>query len=566
LGHKPIEAFFDIGPETPDALIGDALRLQQILLNLTSNAVKFTSTGEVVISVRCLKHMDAAQEARVTLQFFVRDTGVGISAEQLGPIFDGFTQADASTSRMYGGSGLGLAISARLAALMSGQVAVSSTLGRGSEFRLEVPMTLGRSAPQAAPEGMPSALSILIVDDHPLARDVLTRTCAAFGWQATAVDGGAAGLKELCRSGAEGSDYDLLLLDWHMPGMNGLEMLRQAYATPGIGLPLVVLMAPIFELEQAVAASDDIELDGIVTKPMLPSSLLEAVTRAYSGDYASTLPLAGKSDRRLAGMRLLVAEDNQLNREVVEQILTRAGAEVVLVADGVAAVAALRQDDAHFDAVLMDIQMPLLDGYGATRIIREELGLLDLPIIAVTAFAQPQDLEKTRLAGMVGHVVKPLDVEDLLDLLLAERRAVAVRSLKSQTVAAQNAPIAVVLIGLDIAAGLKVFGGNATKYTDILRMFELQHGGDVDEAHRLYGIDNPQDAMRLLHGLGGVASLLQANGLARLAILAETAMRDGKAEVVPVFFDELQAAMHSVKQSILQFKTSGAELNAILVD
>lgn len=559
LGHKPVETIFDVGPEIPDALIGDALRLQQILLNLTSNAVKFTSTGVIVISVHRLPQEDASQGAQVALQFCVRDTGIGIATGQLGIIFDAFSQAEASTGRMYGGSGLGLTISARLAALMGGKIGVESTLGQGSEFCFEVPLTLGCSTSQGAPEGIPSVLNILIIDDHPLTRDILTRTCTAFGWQASAVDSGAAGLHELHRSAAAGRHYDLLLLDWHMPDMDGLAMLRQAYATPGIGLPLVVLMTTIFELERAVAASDDIELDGIATKPMLPTNLLEAVTRAYCGDYAPAVPLAAIGDRRLAGLRLLVAEDNLLNQEVVEQVLTRAGATVVLVANGVAAVAALRLDAEHFDAVLMDIQMPLMDGYTATRIIREELGLLNLPIIAVTAFAQPQDLERSRLAGMVGHVVKPLDVEDLLDTLLVERRSAVGRSTERQDFARHNMTAASKLDGLDIAAGLKVFGGDANKYRGILHKFVQMHGGDVDEGRRLFSVRDSEAAIRLLHGLSGVASLLQAHGLASLARAAEEALRSSKAIGIPVLFDQLQADMDRVKESIHQFEATYVE-------
>jgi CheY-like chemotaxis protein len=396
-------------------------------------------------------------------------------------------------------------------------------------------------------------LSVLIVDDHPLARVLLTQTCAAFGWQAKAVDSGAAGLKELSLSVAEERDYDLLLLDWRMPGMDGLEMLRQAYATPGIGLPLVVLMASISELEQAVAASDDLSLDAIAVKPLTPGSLLETVTRAYTGECVTPLAPAGKSDRCLFGMRLLVAEDNELNQEVIGQMLTRVGADVVMVGDGAAVLDELRLDSGRFDAVLMDIQMPLMDGYTATRIIREELGLLDLPIIAVTAYARPGDREKSRLAGMVGHVVKPLDVEDLLDLLVQKRQAVGARSAERQDAECQAGSGVIELAGLDIGTALEAFGGDVKKYVAILRKFIVQHGGDIDEARRLFGVDDPETS-RLLHGLGGVAGFLQAKELARVAIAAEDAIRDAHVDLMPGLFDELQAAMQTVKESIQRFE------------
>ncbi|HET6718679.1 MAG TPA: response regulator, partial [Rhodocyclaceae bacterium] len=409
VGNKPIEVLFDVAPDVPDGLHGDARRLQQILLNLTGNAAKFTATGVIVLSVRLLSR--SADQA--SLQFCVRDTGIGISPEQQARIFEVFTQGDASTSRRYGGAGLGLAISARLASLMGGRIEVESTEERGSKFCFSLALGLSDQRALTPPVESLGDLRILIVDDHPLAREILGRTCAACGWQVTAVASGAAALDELRQSAAAGRDYDLMLLDWRMPELDGIAMLRQAYATPGIGLPLVVLMAATPELEQAVAASDDLHLDGIVAKPATPATLFDAVRRAYSGENVELPAEVVAPPRRLAGKRLLVAEDNELNQQVIEQILSRAGAEVVIASNGLAAVEALRSSAAKFDAVLMDIQMPVMDGYAATRVIRDELGRAELPIIAVTAYAQTADREKSRAAGMSGHIVKPIDVDSL---------------------------------------------------------------------------------------------------------------------------------------------------------
>lgn len=549
---KPIEALFDVAADIPDALIGDAMRLQQVLLNLTSNAAKFTQSGVIVVSVRCLARSVAPDGERLTLQFAVRDTGIGVPSTKLDDIFDGFVQADVSTSRLYGGSGLGLAISARLAKLMGGQIEVDSVLGQGSEFRFSVPLMLGQSEPRVAPPDIPAALSILIVDDHPLAREILTRTCAALGWQAHGVDSGAAGLLELQRSTAEGCDYDLLLLDWRMPGMDGLQMLRQANATAGIGLPLVVLMASTFELEQVVAASGDLYLDAIADKPMTPAGLFEAVSRAYSGESSAILPTPHKTDRRLGNMRILVAEDNALNQELIEQILIRAGAEVVMVSNGQAAVEALRAPSAQFNAVLMDIQMPVMDGYTATRIIREELGRVDLSIIAVTAFARPEDREKSRLAGMVGHIVKPINVEDLLNFM-ANERLDAARKLAPSSDPARQVRALLALPGLDVAAALNAFGDDKEKYGELLRKLVAHHGGDVAQARRLFNAQDVPGACALCHGLAGVAAMMWATELACLAAAAELALHDGKTEVVQVLFDELQAAMQTLHLSIDQF-------------
>lgn len=546
LGSKPIEVLFDVAADVPDALIGDATRLQQILLNLTGNAVKFTETGTIVLNVGSLAQ-DAAQ---VSLQFSVRDSGIGIAGEQLNAIFERFTQAEASTRRLYGGSGLGLAICDRLIKLMGGRISVSSTLGQGSEFRFSVSLALSDAA-QVMPESQLGVLSVLIIDDHDLARQLFARTCTDLGWQVCALDSAVAGLKELERSAAAEQDYDLMLVDWHMPGMDGIAMLRRAYANPAIRLPLVLLMAPILELEQAVAASDDLHLDGLAAKPMTSVDLLSAVTRAYAGECTGMLSLRAKTDRRLAHMRLLVAEDNELNQEVIEQILSRAGAELVLVGNGLAAVQALQAPAAHFDAVLMDIQMPVMDGYAATKIIREELGMRDLPIIAVTAFARPEDRERSRLAGMVGHIVKPIDVEDLLDLVASKRApAPAAPNQTAHRVAQHSAAL---LPGLDVATALQHFGGDQKKYRELLVKFMLKHGGDVREARRLFELDDIKAARALLHDLHGVASILRATDLARVAMAAEGALLDGApSAILSRLFDEMLELMLTLEASVAQ--------------
>ena len=542
---KPIEALFDIAPGIPDRLIGDAMRVQQILINLVGNAVKFTETGEIAVSVRCL----AQSATQVTLRFSVRDTGIGIPREQLKPIFEAFAQAHPSTNRLYGGTGLGLTISARLAALMGSHIEVASVEGDGSEIGFTVALERAADAGPAT-DSLPG-LRVLIIDDHPLARAVLARACADFGWQAKAVDSAAAGLDALRQSAAAGVDFDLLLVDWRMPEIDGIEMLRQANEAADIRLPLVVLMVPTFELEQAVAACDDLYLDSLLSKPTTPLALLEAVTRAHSGNSAGNLPPPGRPSQRLAGMRLLVAEDNDLNQLVVEQMLTRAGAEVVVAANGLAAVEALRPPTAHFDAVLMDIQMPVMDGYTATRIIRDELGRHDLPIIAVSAYARPEDREKSRRSGMAGHIVKPIAVGDLLDIVRGEaRNPVHDRRDPAATAAACELP------GVDLATALKAFGNDRQKYGSILRQFVVDHANDIAQARRLFDDGDRQRAASLVHDLRGMASMVRAMEMAHLAAATEGAI--GKEDQVPALFDELEAAMNVLAASIDQIEAMAA--------
>jgi PAS domain S-box-containing protein len=548
---KPIEIIFDVPHDIPDMLVGDSLRLQQILLNLTNNAVKFTNAGEIVIAIR--QSASKADETGVTLNFSVRDTGIGIPADKLEHIFDVFTQADSSISRTHGGSGLGLAICARLAELMGGVVEVESTPGQGSEFRLSLALRKEESSAQVSEEQAAGEMSLLIVDDHPLVRANLLQACDGFGWQAKAVDSGPAALEELARSAAEGRDYDILLLDWRMPDMDGLQMLREARRTPGIGLPLVVLMASASEVAEAIAAGDDEYLDGVLAKPIWPASLQEAVRNAWSGEFPELQTSPVRHDRRLAGLRLLVAEDNDINRELIEGILVRAGAEVVLAVNGQAAVEALKAEP-HFDGVLMDVQMPVMDGFAATRVIREELGLRDLPIVAVTAHAGAADLERSRSAGMNGLVLKPLQVDDLLDFIAGDGR---MRDLRSTGKNAENAYPLLDLPGLEPNA-LDRFGGDAAYYGEILRQFASRHGGEAAEVKTLFERGDFAGATRMVHQLGGVAAFLRATELPVLTTRIEKILAGPAPRSAAPLLTELADAMETLLTSIARFDSENA--------
>jgi len=556
---KPIEALFDVASGIPDRLVGDALRIQQILINLVGNAVKFTEAGEIAVSVSCL----AQSATQVTLQFGVRDTGIGIASEQLEPIFEAFAQAPSPANRLYGGTGLGLTISARLAALMGSRIEISSVEGSGSEFGFAV--TLGRADDVSVVPAPLPGLRVLIIDDHPQARAILARACAGFDWQAKVVDSAAAGLDELRRTAFVGREYDLLLVDWRMPEMDGIEMLRQAKEAADISLPLVVLMVSTFEQQQAVAASDDLYIDSLLSKPTTPLGLLEAVTRAHSGDFSGSLPPPGRPSQRLAGMRLLVAEDNDLNQLVVEQMLTRAGAEVVVATNGLEAVEALRSPTAQFDAVLMDIQMPVMNGYSATRIIRDELGRRELPIIAVSAYALPEDREASRRAGMSGHIVKPIALEDLLEIVSGKSRANPAQDLPPPGATQTTVASPIDLPGVDVAEALKAFGDDQQKYAAILRQFVVGHAEDIEQARRLFGDGDRKSAASLVHDFCGMASMVRAMEMAHLAAAAERSI--GNEDAVPPLFDELEVAMTALAESIDQIDAMAAgQSNDPLVD
>jgi len=553
-GLRSIESVFDVAMDIPDSLIGDEMRLRQIVLNLCANAIKFTHAGEIVLSVRCLQ----LGETEVTLQFSIRDTGIGIPLDKQSSIFDEFTQADSSISRTFGGTGLGLSISARLVRLMGGKISVNSTPGLGSVFSFQVNMALGPNNDATFDNHLPVGLRVLIVDDHPLAREIQTRHCHSLGWLPTEVASGQEGLQELRRSVAVDCPYDILLLDWHMPGMDGLEMLQLAENLADISLPLVILMSPSSELAQAELAAAEYALDGLVAKPLLIDALKDAVLRAYAGEFTEILPTLGKPDRPLSGVRLLVAEDNMLNQEVIEQVLTQAGACVVMVSNGLAAVAALRANESNFDVVLMDIQMPVMDGYTATRVIRDELGLLDLPIIAVTANAQPDDREKTRQAGMVGHLVKPLNVKDLLSLVAhfcktSEKVLLPLISLEQEPLSA-TLSMPQVDRAVDTDAVLAMFGGQEAKCLEILQKFCAQHGSDGEKLRQMLLDHKLQASIELVHELCGIAGFLIAKPLAKLTSLAEEAIRREQLSLLPSLLDEIDQALQAIYFETCEFE------------
>jgi PAS domain S-box-containing protein len=432
VGERDVEVLYEIDPALPSWAVGDSMRLQQVLINLAGNAIKFTPQGEVVVSVQQLP-ADPEHPETLWLGFAIRDTGIGISAEQRQRIFDGFSQAEASTARRFGGSGLGLAISQRLVHLMGGALTVDSEVGRGSTFRFSV-------ACQAAPaEAVPvleevragagldarrlNGLACLVVDDHDTARELLSGMLKTFGWQVDVAASGEQALETLRRRGERG--YDVIFLDWRMPGMDGWELSeRIAAALPVERLPLM-LMVTAHGREMLVERGAEhfrTALDGFLVKPVTASMLFDAVADATAvreiARQRTPSPQEAVSAvvqvQRLKGLRLLLVEDNPINQQVARELLSYQGASVTVAEDGRVAIETVRTAAQPFDCVLMDIQMPEMDGYEATRVIRGELGMTGLPIIAMTANAMVSDREAALEAGMNDHVGKPFDLDELI--------------------------------------------------------------------------------------------------------------------------------------------------------
>ena len=543
---KNLEVIYDMALDVPDGLAGDPLRLQQILLNLAGNAVKFTMTGEVVLAVR----KASVRSDRVELEFLVRDTGIGIDPQARSRLFQAFSQTDASTTRKFGGSGLGLAICSRLVALMGGTIAVSSALGQGSEFRFtasfgEAPEAVERRRAFVGLEG----LEVLVVDDNGTAREVLVRTCETFGWHVSVAASGREGLEALRLASAQLRPLDILLLDWRMPEMDGLEMLRLAKGDPEIKVPPVILMVTVSDTGEVRRQAGGMSIDGVLAKPATPSAVFDAIAQLRAdGTTSPRRPKPRGMAGRLRGVRLLLVEDNEINRQVASTILRRADAVVETVNSGEGAIALLRETPDAFDAVLMDVQMPGMNGYEATRGIRGIPGLSGLPIIAMTANAMVSDREESRRAGMNDHLAKPIDIQEMFAVL---RKAVGL----APDGEAPAEPLASVAVpedppGIDVHDGLSRAGGQADLYLHLLNDVASAHAADADRIASALETGDTKEALQLAHALKGLAANLAVNRVAVAAGALEGVLRSGVSERQSTLVSALAASVREAVDSI----------------
>jgi two-component system sensor histidine kinase/response regulator len=548
-GDKNVEVLFDLDSALPNSLIGDSLRLQQVLINLAGNALKFTLTGQVIVSVELLQRVDAAVRVRIA----VMDSGIGISSEQIGRIFEGFTQAETSTTRRFGGSGLGLVICKRLVALMGGDLRVESEVGVGSRFWFDITLGVdGANAPAVAPV-IDRPLRLLVADDNQMAAELLVRTVATLGWQADFVCGGIDAVRKISESVREGQPYDVVLMDWRMPDLDGLNAARLIRgAKDGLPLPVVV-MVTAYGREVLAEAHDSGEAPfaGFLTKPITPRQLSDVVLRALSTAGTPQPELqapASKPAARLAGLNLLVVEDNAVNRQVAEGVLRAEGAQVQLAEGGIEGVRRATTAGIPFDAVLMDIQMPDIDGFEATRRIRSNPRYAALPIIAMTANASNADRQACLDAGMNDHVGKPIDVERLVSVLHAQidgRKfpvAPASKSGSASALASDQGPsgaedIAEPVVELK-ASIVARFGGNIALINSVLDNFGSQTEKQLMLLSQQIERGEPLGAASVLHAIKGTAGTVGARALAARAGQLEYDLRHADVSATKVVITE----------------------------
>ncbi|MCX9157052.1 PAS domain S-box protein [Niveibacterium sp. 24ML] len=541
---KGLELVFDIDKAAPEVLVGDPLRLGQILINYANNAVKFTEQGEIDVIVRMLEITDEA----ALLRFAVRDTGIGLSQEQVGRLFQSFQQADTSTTRKYGGTGLGLAICKSLVELMGGEVGVESEPGKGSTFWFTARLARGHAgARKLVPEPDLRGRRVLVVDDNANARSVLSEQLQSMTFIVAQAPSGADALEEAGSANARGEPFDIVFLDWRMPGMDGIETARRLRSMALAPMPRLI-MVTAYGRDEVLKEADDVGLDDILIKPVNPSMLFDAAIRSLGGSErtapASVAPNSSRYDQLATrrGARLLLVEDNELNQEVATELLQDAGFMVDLAEDGSIALKKLAEQ--RYDLVLMDMQMPVMDGITATLEIRKNPALAGLPVLAMTANAMQGDRERCLAAGMNDHIAKPIEPEALWAALLqwVAPRHDAPASAPSPATAATPPDTTGLprIANLDVEAGLRRVLGKRALYENMLRKFASGQRDACAQISAALDQGDSATAERLAHTTKGVAGNIGASVIQAKAADIEAAIRGGQARAQ---IDELLASL-----------------------
>jgi PAS domain S-box-containing protein len=519
--HKGLELVFDIDAKLPQLLNGDSLRLGQVLINYANNAVKFTEQGEIVITAKILEE----NEQDYFVHFGVRDTGIGLTEEQKGRLFQSFQQADTSTSRKYGGTGLGLAIAKQLASLMNGEVGVDSEPGKGSTFWFTAHLGKAKGAVRKLlPSDELRGKKVLVVDDNEVARNVLDDLLTSMTFLVEQVSGGAEAVEEVKKAAANNSPFEIVFLDYQMPGMNGSEAARAINALNIPHKPHMVMVTS-YGREDVIREAEAAGLDEVLIKPVNASILFDSILRILGevqdgdGGNANSQGL----DQKLAsilGSKILVVEDNELNQEVALGLLEGEGFVVDIANNGQEAIDMIAQH--AYDIVLMDMQMPVMDGLTATREIRKMDRFKDLAVLAMTANAMDQDKEKCAEAGMNDHVAKPIDPDELFNALLKwikpKAHAGAKLQLAKKTEHAADAPLDLdAIAGLDTKLGLKRVMGKMPLYVSMLKKYVETGPAALADLKQAIAVKDQDTAERIAHTFKGINGNIGASGLQDMA-------------------------------------------------
>jgi len=542
--EKGLEIAYSVAPGTPQRLRGDPLRLGQVLINLVSNAIKFTENGEVIVRIGAAPSPDGGGVHR--LSFSVRDTGIGIPPEQVASLFKPFSQAQSQITRHFGGTGLGLAISQRLVRLMGGEISVDSQPGRGSTFSFTILLKPGASVSEKIrPHPGLAGCRVLIVDDNASARDILSEMIRSFGMQADTAPSGPLGLEALRHAASAGRPYKIVLMDWRMPDMDGLEVARRIREEEHLGRTPAVLMVTAYGRDEVVRQVERLGLQGLLIKPITQSlmfntlaSILDAPAAPQTAAWKTrTEDIAAPPI--LAGRKVLVVDDNALNRDVASEFLELAGMRVSTAENGIQAIH--RMEEQNFDVILMDLHMPQMDGITATRMIRQRPEWRLLPILALTAQARPEDRSTVEAAGMNGHITKPID-EKLMYQQLA--RALGDHG-ASGTARPANANAAFES-RLDTTPMRALFASQPDRTARIFNDFIRDFGSAPERMERLAAASDWPALTELAHTLKGSIGYLGIDDLGRQAGSIEQALRHRQPEQAMALLGEFTGRLRTV--------------------
>jgi len=560
---RGLELIFNQNMDVPPALVGDPLRLGQILLNLTNNAVKFTEKGEIEVSVKVVTE----DEQNVMLRFEVRDTGIGLTPQQVGKLFKSFSQADTSTSRKYGGTGLGLTISKKLSELMGGEIGVESEHGRGSIFYFTARFGIGiEQEKRKAPDDL-KGLNVLVVDDNETAREVLTAYLEDFSFNVKAVEGGDLAVRELVQGKAAYSkEYALILMDYQMPGMNGIETSRKIREElENIESPKIIMITS-FGREDIMNQARKVHLDGFLIKPVSPSMLFDTIMEVFG--KSSLIVKRDKTGdekpegfEKILGARILLAEDNEINQQVAVETLEAEGFYVEVANDGREALDKL---DSSWDLVLMDLQMPVMDGFEATDEIRKIDRYKDLSIVAMTADAMTGVREKVIDAGMDDYVTKPIVPKDLWIALvkwISPGERALPEGFQRKKAESDDTSSIPAIAGVDIESGLSRVGGNRTLYLKLLSKFRDEYDNGVQRIREALTAGDREAAVRQAHTIKGVAGNLGAESVQQAAAEAEQALKEEAEDdgAISALDEELSDIINSLKRAELDAQDSSGD-------
>ncbi len=557
--EKGLELMFDLPADIPTALIGDSLRLGQILVNLGNNAVKFTEHGEILVRVAVVEKDDDW----VTLRFSVHDSGIGMTDEQQSKLFQSFSQADSSTTRKYGGTGLGLSISKKLTELMHGEIWVESESEVGSTFSFTARFGWkpgAASRRRASATGM-SDVRVLVVDDNATNREIIQSMLISFGLRVDLADSGSLALSQI-ENADQQDPYRLLLMDWRMPEQDGVSTIRELESKLELIAPPAVIMMTAYGREEVSDAAVGLNISSFLTKPVTASTMLDAIMLGLGQEVIRETRVRnrqGKADEALAklrGAKILLVEDNEINQELALELLTSNGLKVETANDGQEALDALAIND--FDGVLMDCQMPVMDGYHATGKIREQERFKKLPVLAMTANAMAGDRDKVLAAGMNDHIAKPINVQEMFTVMAKwitpsspiDELAVATKEiLKGDEIPE--------LPGINVIAGLATCQENHKLYRKLLLKFSQSESDFVDQFHKAQRDDDPEAAARCAHSLKGVAGNIGATEVQSAAEALENGCKDGlPVAQIDILLEGVGSALLPVLEGLTQLKKS----------